>query len=326
MRVYAKTYTDPSNPFVDDYVRGSCQYPQLTIGGLLDGYQHGKDLWSVYGEKLKLFPSSPDDTTWFRSSESVLTQESAGAVLRGIWPHYNQPVPLHQQATAVDTVNEGFTCDFRDTLLADIINTTDWQAQLKAAAPLLSQLSGYTQNNSDWTQTFDHLCDNFQARLCNGYELPCDVNDTSSCVTMKQADETFRLGDWEWNYYWRTYARAQTYIQTVEGPFIGEILTNFRQVESGKSKIKYQHDFIHDGDIGPICGALGISSLRWPGMGSNIAFELWDVEGGSMHARVLYSGQPMKTIHGRLDWLPLQKLIDILTPFVSKDIVALCNS
>lgn len=29
------------------------------------------------------------------------------------------------------------------------------------------------------------------------------------------------------------------------------------------------------GDIGPILGALGIKALRWPGMGSNIAFEVW---------------------------------------------------
>jgi 2-phosphoxylose phosphatase len=44
------------------------------------------------------------------------------------------------------------------------------------------------------------------------------------------------------------------------------------------------------------------------------------------YARVLYSGQPVETIHGVLDWIPLSKLISILKPFVPADIVALCNS
>lgn len=60
-------------------------------------------------------------------------------------------------------------------------------------------------------------------------------------------------------------------------------------------------------------------------MGSNIAFELWKVGNGSLYVRVLYSGQSMKTIHGTLDWILLSQLVDILNPFVPKDIVTLCN-
>lgn len=276
MRVYAQTYTDPSNPFDSTYVQGSCQYPQLTIGGLLDGYQHGEDLWGVYGEKLGFLPKTPDSSTYFRSSESSLTENTAGGVLRGMWPSYNQPVALHQQPTAIDTVNEGFSCNFRNILLSYIESTPHWDAHLAAAGPLLDALEPYTQNNSAWTSTFDHLNDNFQSRTCNGYALPCNVNDTSSCVSQAQADEVFRAGDWEWNYYWRANPNVTEYIQTVEGLFIQEIVQRMISVRDGSSGgVKWVHDFIHDGDIGPICGALGIESLRWPGMGSNLAFELW---------------------------------------------------
>ena len=121
-------------------------------------------------------------------------------------------------------------------------------------------------------------------------------------------------------------ANATEYIQTVEGNFIGEILRNFDTVRNGTSTVKYMHDFLHDNDIGPIAGALGITALRWPGMGSNIAFELWRTDSGALHARVLYCGQPIETIHGTLDWLPLEELEGILRPFVPEDIVALCNS
>ena len=136
-------------------MQGTCQYPQLTIGGLLDGYQHGKDLWSVYGEKLDFLPMQPDDSTWFRSSESPLTQQSAGGVLRGIWPNYDYPVPLHQQPTTIDTVNAGFSCNFRNTILSDIESTPAWKEHLAATAPLLAQLSSYTQDQSAWTSSFD---------------------------------------------------------------------------------------------------------------------------------------------------------------------------
>jgi acid phosphatase len=76
-------------------------------------------------------------------------------------------------------------------------------------------------------------------------------------------DEVFRASDWEWNYYWRANPYAQQYITLVEGLFIGEILAHFEAVRDGKvGDLNYSHIFIHDGDIGPVLGALGISVLR----------------------------------------------------------------
>lgn len=45
----------------------------------------------------------------------------------------------------------------------------------------------------------------------------------------------------------------------------------------------------------------------------------------SHNARVLYSGQPVKTIHGELDWVDLSTLIDIISPYVPSDIESLCG-
>lgn len=119
--VHAQPYTDPTNPFIVNYVNGSCQYPQLTIGGLLDGYEHGRDLWAIYGEKLHLLPSSPNQgNVLFRSSSSALTQGTASGVLRGVWPDYQGSLPLHQQASSIDTVDAGFPCPARDKPLSDI--------------------------------------------------------------------------------------------------------------------------------------------------------------------------------------------------------------
>ena len=326
--VYAETYTSPTNPFVSEYVAGSCQYPQLTIGGLLDGFTHGSDLRAVYGDKLGLFPFNPDSSTWFRSSTSPLTQGSAGGVLRGVFPTYPSSIPLHQQTADLDTVDEGYEgfCSAISNVLSAIESTSEWKDHLSVTATLRSDLGALLgATSSAWQSTFDHFSDNFQARLSNGYNLPCNVSDPSTCVTMDQANEVFRAGDWEWNYYWRTNPNATLYIQLVEGLFIGEIVNHLRDVAAGNSTLKYSHVFIHDGDIGPVLGALGINQLRWPAMGSNIAFEVWETNHG-LYSRVLYCGQPLQSIHGVLDWLPLESLIGILKPFVPEDIVALCNA
>lgn len=350
MQVYAQTYTDDSNPFVSGSAPGSCQYPQITVGGLLDGFSHGRDIWALYGpEKLGLLPPTPNrDKVWLRSSSSPLTQDTAGAVLRGIWPEYTLPVALHQQQSSVDTVNEGFSCPAQSQVLDAIKASDSWNDHLSATKPLRDSLATMFDASSDsWMSTFDHFCDNFQARLCNGYRLPCSRRNQSQCVTQSQADEVFRAGDWEWNYYWRTNANVTQYIQLVEGLFIKEIVNRLQTVASGRSDLVFSLTFIHDGDLGPILGALGISRLRWPGMGSNISFELWygdhvpvflrkrgprltavmsrKTSDGSHYARVLYSGHPVKSVHGTLDWISLSTLIDILTPFIPNDIVSMCQ-
>ncbi|KAM0169085.1 hypothetical protein ACHAPF_010335 [Botrytis cinerea] len=335
--VYASTYTDAHNPFLSNYISGTCQYPQLTIGGLLDGYQHGQDISGVYGAtgKLSLLPTSPSlEQTYFRSSESPLTQQSAGGVLRGIWPNYQGSIALHQQESSLDTVNAGYSCSTIASTLAKIQSTTEWQAHLTATSALRTTLGTmFNADSSAWQGTMDHFADNFQARICNGYSLPCSPTETSKCVTQEMADEVFRAGDWEWNYYWRANPYVQKYIQAVEGLFIGEIVSRLESVANGTiQRGKYSHTFVHDGDIGPVAGALGINALRWPGMGSNIAVEIWKLQNFTSppidghFARVLYSGQPMQSIHGDLDWVPLRTLLEILKQFVPTDIVTLCNS
>lgn len=275
--MYAQTYQDPSDPFTSG-VNGTCQYPQITIGGIQDGYQHGKDLWGVYGEMLGLIPTAPNKRVWFRSSGSALTQASAGAVLRGVWPDYQGALPLHQMVSSVDTVNEGYSCAAVGSTLSSIQSTAHWKEHLTVTEQLRSKLGAMLgATASSWQSTFDHFSDNFQARLCNGYDLPCSVKNASACVTMQMAEEVFRAGDWEWNYYWRANPEVVKYIQVVEGLFIGEIISRLQAVLDGNSSLDYSHIFIHDGDIGPILGSLGIEALRWPAMASNIAFEVWSV-------------------------------------------------
>jgi acid phosphatase len=144
--------------------------------------------------------------------------------------------------------------------------------------PLRDRLARLFQSNlTEWMTTFDHFADNFQARLCNGYRLPCSRTDPPACVTEDEASEVFRAGDWEWNYWWRQNEDARRYIQLTEGLFLKEIAMRLETMPKEAPGRIYTHNFVHDGDLGPVLGAMGIQQLRWPGMGSNIAFEVWFV-------------------------------------------------
>ncbi|KAA8651114.1 cytochrome P450 [Aspergillus tanneri] len=184
-------------------------------------------------------------------------QSSAGGVLRGIWPHHKGSISLHQQASGIDTVDRGFPCAAQSSLLSTIQSSPEWKEHLSVTQSLRNRLAVlFDANTSSWMSTFDHFADNFQARLCNGYELPCQL-DGSGCATMDDAYTVFRAGDWEWNYWWRYNANATRYIQLVEGLFIGEIVRKLEVVQRRNSELVYSHTFVHDGD-----GDIDVGTLR----------------------------------------------------------------
>jgi len=65
----------------------------------------------------------------------------------------------------------------------------------------------------------------------------------------------------------------------------------------------------HDGSISPLLGLLQIDVMVWPGMGSEVVFELYkNACDQQYYIRVLWSGQPMKTSTplGTLDMIKIE--------------------
>lgn len=303
--VYASTYSDESvNPFSTTHdPNTTCQFPQLTSGGFADGITHGRDLWAVYGDKLGLLPKYPTaETVWLRSSTKALTQQSAGGVLRGLWPYLRDALPLHQQDEQIDSIGSNFPCDQRDAYDAAWKKSDEFKKHMEVLNPLQTKFkTAFKTNVSDWNSDWDHYNDNFQARLCNGYPLPPSVDDTA-------ANTVFKAGDWEYNYHYVTQKNATDYIKLKTGVFIGELVAQLQQVVNGTSNIKYHHVFAHDGDVAPLTASLGIKTLRWPGMGSNVALELWKLK-NEHYIRVLYSGQPIRSNLGDLSWIKFDDFV-----------------
>lgn len=88
------------NPFVSSGWVGSCQFPQITPGGLDDSWQHGADLYGVYHDLLGFLPDRDDanyrDKVTYRITNNVITSQVAGMVINGMWDT-TEDFPLHIQ-------------------------------------------------------------------------------------------------------------------------------------------------------------------------------------------------------------------------------------
>ena len=82
-RAFWQGYTSAINPFVPSGFLGSCQFPQITAGGLQDSWQHGKDLYEVYHDLLHFLPEESEKLS-FRVTQNVITSEVAGMVINGM--------------------------------------------------------------------------------------------------------------------------------------------------------------------------------------------------------------------------------------------------
>jgi acid phosphatase len=132
--------------------------------------------------------------------------------------------------------------------------------------------------------SFNHYSDNLSARQCHDKPLPCKlingVNSTT-CVTQHIADEVYRFGHWEYSYIYRDSSTSLNAATGSFGVWIAGLATHIRDLISGKSDVIYRHNVAHDGSVSRLLSFLQIDVMVWPGMGSEVVFEVWQKTGGS---------------------------------------------
>jgi hypothetical protein len=155
---------------------------------------------------------------------------------------------------------------------------------LTAAAGLYSTLdniSGVSTTDSGFHASFDHYYDNLSARQCHAKPLPCKlvngVNSTT-CITQDIADAVYRLGNYEYSYIYRDDSRSLAASATSMGVWIGELTTHIRASMNGSSDVIYRHNVAHDGSMSRLLSVLQLDKMVWPGMGSEVVFELYKKE------------------------------------------------
>lgn len=348
---YWSVYTSSSNPLTLRGFNGTCQFPQITRGGLDDSWQHGHDLYRVYHDLLDFLPETYDpDLVNFRVTNNVITSQVASMVTSGMFSgQAERNLPLLIQPASIDSLEPGYVCPVaKNNFSAYRVgsNYPGWTLHLEAASDLFANLdaiSGVPPTDPGFHVSFDHYFDNLSARLCHAKSLPCNASNRSLCVTQAMADEVFRLGQYEYSYLYRDAgARTLEYSVGSYGIWIAELAQNLRSVmhatESANSGnrtgngIKYRHNIAHDGSISHILNILQVEQMVWPGMGSEVIFELYKRKADHQYfVRVLWGGQVFRSSNpslGVLDMLPVNILLayfDRLVGRGAKKIPGLCN-
>ncbi|EFW98684.1 histidine acid phosphatase [Grosmannia clavigera kw1407] len=297
----------PGNPFAATApgLHGSCRFPQLTHGGLVDAWQHGADLYGVYHDLLHFLPDlAANDSsqteiqaawttqTAFRVTNNQITSETASMVWGGMLAAAGQrspswSLPFSVEPVGVDGLEPQYDCPAGAVAFADITGldidsvhgdsrayrSRAWNAHLVAAADVFRRLdaaSGVLPGDRDFHSSFDHYYDSLSARRC--HDLPDVVG-----VDRNLADTVFRLGQWEYSRMFRDDARSLGASAALWGVWVAQLAAHLRTAAADRQTApRYRHNVAHDGSLSRLLSILQADDMVWPGMGSEVVVELWE--------------------------------------------------
>jgi hypothetical protein len=318
---YWSVYTSPSNPLSPKGFRGTCQFPQITRGGLDDSHQHGVDLNSVYSDLLSFLPADYDPkATTYRVTNNVITSQVASMLIAGMYPsRANQETPLLFQPDSIDSLEPGYSCPSSTSLFSSYAagsSDPGWLEHINAAETLynrLDTLSGVDPEDAVWHKSLDHYFDNLSSRLCHAKPLPCNANDSSDCVSLAEAETVFRLGEYEYSLTYRDRPESLRASTSGYGIWIAELAQHLRDATIGKNSSRpiYRHNVAHDGSLSRLLSILQIETMVWPGLGAEVVFELYN-KAGCYFVRVLWGGQVLRSSHpafGDMEMVPVETVL-----------------
>ncbi|KAI0443980.1 histidine acid phosphatase [Xylaria telfairii] len=335
-----KGFISSVNPYVPAGWIGTCQFPQITAPGLDDSYVHGQDIYGVYHELLDFLPSRAAPHDWrekvvYRVTQNVITSQVAGMLIGGTWGT-KESIPLLIEAAGVDSLEPQYTCPVGSGLFNTIKSSADtaWKAHLEGAAELygvLDGISGVSPTDAGFHASFDHYFDNLSARQCHAKPLPCKVGSGADCIDQTLADAVYRLGQWEYSHIYRDAPTSLAASVASYGVWIAELAAHLRAVVAGEETPLYFHNVAHDGSVSRVLSILQIDVMVWPGMGSEVVFELYKrarrptqgkISRSGHYVRVLFGGQVLQSSNpslANLDMLPVETLLAYFDGLVGSD-------
>ncbi|WWC99904.1 hypothetical protein V866_006813 [Kwoniella sp. B9012] len=326
--------TGSQNPFEatlgPGFVGSTCEFPSITSEGIDDAMIHGQDIQGVYGDLLGFLPESHEkDKYAFRVTSNVITSQTLGGFGRGLYPDLEEHTGLIQD-DSYDSLKPGVPCDLRDTINSQITDLSgEWGIHLNLTSDLRERFNNVSgiepDDTAGWKTSWDHPYDNLSAKQCHGKPLPCSTNNTAICIQQEGANTIYRLGNYEYAYRWRMHENSTYYSAITMGAWFVELQDHFKGKMDGSNPVKYFHNFAHDGSVAPVLGLLQHDEPVWPGMGSEVVFELYR-KAEEYFVRVLFSGQPLKssTPFGVMDMVPWEDFQGYLKETIPEDLTELC--
>ncbi|KAK5196502.1 hypothetical protein LTR99_005290 [Exophiala xenobiotica] len=334
-----QVYTSDSNTLAPEGFNGTCQFPQITGSGLNDSRQHGKDLFDVYHGLLGFLPATYDSkSVSYRVTNNQITSQVAGQIIDGQYPSLaNQPVSVAIQPDSIDSLEPAYTCEAASDLYSSYgvgSSAANWTLHLNDSVSLFAKLdsvSGINSSDPDWHNWFDHYFDNLSARLCHQKPLPCEAGDSPNCITQTEADAVFRRGQYEYSFIYRDSPASLPASTASFGIWMAELASNLRAAINGSSSTIYRHNVAHDGSVSRLLSILQADVMVWPGMGSEVVFELYS-KSGCYYLRILWGGQVLRSSNpslGLVDMIPVQTFlgyVDGLVGLKAAKVPGLCSS
>lgn len=255
----------------------------------------------------------------------MITSEVAGQLVLGMFPSTAASVvQVAIQPDSIDSLEPTYECPAADDLYASYgvgSDAANWTRHLNDSAQLFNKLdsvSGVNRSDPDWHQWFDHYFDNLSARLCHQKPLPCSATNASFCITEEDAEAVFRRGEYEYSFIYRDSPESLAASTASFGVWMAELAANLRAVVDGSSTVIYRHNVAHDGSVSRLLSILQVDVMVWPGMGSEVVFELY--KRGECHfLRVLWGGQVLRSSNpslGSMDLIPVELLLGYIDGLV----------
>ncbi|KAI1798654.1 phosphoglycerate mutase-like protein [Daldinia bambusicola] len=356
--VFWKGYISTTNPFKPSGWVGTCQFPQITSAGLDDSWIHGRDLYEVYHDLLGFLPAKSEDwraSVVYRVTQNVITSQVAGMLINGMW-QTTEAIPLIVQGAGIDSLEPRYSCRVGSDLFDAIKSpsNTAWKRHLEDAASLfgkLDSISGVSPSDPGFHASFDHYFDNLSARQCHAKSLPCKLEggvNSSTCLDQAVTNAVYRIGQWEYSQTYRDASASLAASATTFGVWIAELSRHLRDAMTGERGPIYFHNIAHDGSVSRLLSILQIDIMVWPGMGSEVAFELYKRQGnatvsrdprikpnieasqmppraecnGGYFVRVLFGGKTLRSSSptlGLLDMVPVETLLAYFDGLVGAD-------
>lgn len=257
----------------------------------------------------------------YRVTNNVITSQVAGQVVEGMFPATTDTqFPVLIQPDSIDSLEPTYPCAAATTLYAAYSvgsTNTNWTLHLDESVSLfatLDAISGVDPTDPGWHQWFDHYFDNFSARQCHAKPLPCSANNTNDCVTQQEADAVYRRGEYEYSFIWRDSPQSLAESTASYGVWVAELASNLRAAINGTDGIIYRHNVAHDGSVSRLLSILQVDVMVWPGMGSEVVFELYSKD-GCWFVRVLWGGQVLVSSNPSLGYMSMVPAATLLAYF-----------
>jgi hypothetical protein len=257
------------------------EYPMLTYRGHADSEQHGHDLRRVYSNMLHFLPTYDSSCVSFAVTTNRLTTQVLSSLIKGLFPS----VTSYKHEPITDSLSPSYPSPKAERSRANERerNQQKWklhEAELTCLFEPIDKITGISSEDQNWHVSADHYFDNLSAKIGHGIPIPEGISDG-------QLQEIRRLGDIDY----RMLYGNQEYCTLSYWKYVEEMLQ--RLEDSGTSSLLYRHNIAHDGSLSRLLGILQDSRMGWPGMGTEVVFEVWEDSDGKRHVRVLKNGEIM---------------------------------